>query len=108
MSRKLEIMLEKKIVMKLICALFKAGFYISVPVSDDETEEFITNKDKRRLIDEIFAGDWTLIYIFKPDNLKRHYGVVKLIPGNVESIICDYTINLEEWISPISEYCQTF
>lgn len=96
MSRKLELELEKKICREVVRCLIKAGYAVTVDNGDTPEGELKPSRNENNIMGQVWKTDEDLLLV----NRKQERGWVKLIWGNVEGIISDYTVNLEETLAP--------
>jgi hypothetical protein len=103
MSRKLEIELEKKICEKIIDCLWSNGYAVSVY---HEGEFLLSDStDKNLIIDSLFENEADFLIASKKDESDKF---VRLVHGNVEDLISDYTAILEPVIKPAIDFAASY
>ena len=103
MSRKLEIELEKKICEKVVDCLLDAGYSVGVY---DGAQIVVENcADKRKIMRAVFSTDEDIIMAYKGG---KRVGWVRLIWGNVQDLISDYSTNLDEVLKDALDFARSY
>lgn len=101
---KRRIAVEKKIVIRTVAELLKAGYQLSV--FDGEEESRIT-WDAKELHKALMNTDEDFLNVWVEGEAKQ-FGWVKFVYGNYgNDVISDYTVNLESVLAPVNAYAET-
>jgi hypothetical protein len=103
MSRKLEIELEMRICEKAVEGLLAAGYAVSVNDGEETTVKNCT--DKSIIMDAVFTTDEDYLLAYKEG---EEDGWVRLIWGNVQDLISDYTTNLEDAFKDANDFAASY
>lgn len=94
---------ERSIARKCIAALLRAGFEISV--NDGEETTVKSSTKRREIFAAMFSTDQDYLLVHKA-GVETHFGWVRFIYGNDGwDVISDHTINLEEPLKALNEWC---
>ena len=97
------IAVERKIVMALIDRALAEGYELAV--DDGGHEPLLWTTDRRTLIDNIMETDEDYLRFRKDGKIA---GWVFLVYGNEGwDVICDNTVNLEEFLAPITKLAES-
>lgn len=107
---------EKVIVRKLVADLLAAGYRLTVSLENgyDIEECLLGSTDRRKILEEAFAGDECHVFVHKDDKLIEGrslncIGWVKLVFGNDGwDVISDYTTNLEKYMDGASRLADKY
>jgi hypothetical protein len=90
---------EQRIAEQTVDALLAAGYTLGVYDGEEMTVE--NSNDKQAILGAMFSTDEDYLYAFV--NASR-WGWVRFVYGNDGwDVICDYTVNLEPVVGPITE-----
>jgi len=101
-SRKLEFELEKRIVNAAVHGLLKAGYSVE-PISQNEPLLIPTRNQQAIATKFQDEPEWLRVY-----RGPEQVGWVRLVWGNVQDIISDYTVNLEGALSDANKLAATY
>lgn len=82
-------------------ALTEAGYIIGV--RDGAGEDFAAPMTETDAIEEVMSCDDGYFLVFRPDQTERVGWVYFVFGNSPEEVICDYTLNLEHVIGPLTE-----
>lgn len=96
---------EQRIVSRAVTALLSAGYWLAVCQGDEDEQP--ASRDKRKIMKLLGECDDDRIIVYSP--AKGRLGWVYLVYGNDngETVITDYTTNLDQQLIPVSEYAET-
>jgi hypothetical protein len=96
---------ERKIVSRAVTALLDGGFWLAVCQGDEEEQPM--TRDKRIVMRDLGECDDDRLIVYNADLTRT--GWVYLVYGNDhgETVITDYTVNLEPEIAPVCAYAET-
>lgn len=94
---------ESKIIRKTAKALISEGYSIRV----HDGTEFATDKTTKitEVMAECFATDTTSFIVY--DAMNTRAGWIQFIHGNGGDVIHDYTMNLDDIMQPVIDYCDS-
>ena len=105
MSRKLEQELEKRICRRAVKCLLDAGYDVGVNDGGETVLERSTNT--RKIYAAMYSTDED--YLLAVDRASgKQIGWVRLIYGNCEDVISDYTTNLEAALKSANDYAERY
>jgi len=97
--------IERAIVSRAVTALLDAGYWLAVCQGDED--ELPPSRYKRDIMKLLGECDDDRIIVYSP--AKGRLGWVYLVYGNDqgETVISDYTTNLEPQLAPVNAYAET-
>ena len=97
--------IERAIVSRAVTNLLAAGYTLAVCQGDEDEQP--ASRDKREIMKLLGECDDDRIIVYSP--AKGRLGWLYLVYGNDngETVISDYTVNLEPQLIPVSEYAET-
>jgi hypothetical protein len=104
MSVRIRQRVERSIARKVIGALLRAGYTISV--NDGEETTLKCSSQRREIFAAMFTTDEDRLLVHA-DGEEDSFGWVRFIYGNDGwDVINDYTTNLEAVLAPVNAYCE--
>ena len=96
--------IESRIASRAISALLAAGYSLAVCQGDED--ELPDTRDKRDIMRDLGECDEDRIIVYRD---KTRVGWLYLVYGNDngETVICDYTTNLEPQLQAVNAYAET-
>ena len=97
--------IEQRIASRAVSALLKAGYSLAVCQGDEDEQP--ASRDKRDIMNLLGECDEDRIIVYSP--AKGRVGWVHLVYGNDngETVICDFTTNLEPQLQAVNAYAET-
>jgi hypothetical protein len=97
--------IERAIVSRAVTALLAAGYWLAVCQGDEDEQP--ASRYKREIMKLLGECDNDRIIVYSP--AKGRLGWVLLVYGNDqgETVITDYTVNLEPQLEPVNAYAET-
>lgn len=106
MSRKWDQELETQIASRVIERLLEIG---PVTVNNDTfghgDNVVIQSRKGEDILAAMFSTDGDMLLVRMPS---KHLAYVQFIWGNIQDCIHDYTLDLEEALKPVLEFCNTW
>ena len=96
---------EQRIASRAISALLAAGYWLAVCQGDEDEQP--ASRYKRDIMRDLGECDEDRIIVYSP--AKGRVGWLYLVYGNDngETVICDYTTNLETQLQAVNSYAET-
>jgi hypothetical protein len=99
---------ERKIVLRTIDTLLKAGYYLRTDEHDDPRPAQPTN-DRAAIVHEIMEVDDEFLAVFESSTDDLPFAWVRFVYGNDGyDVICDYTTNLDPVLVPVLAFAEAF
>jgi len=97
--------IESRIASRAISALLAAGYWLAVCQGDEDEQP--ASRYKRDIMRDLGECDEDRIIVYSP--AKGRVGWLYLVYGNDngETVICDYTTNLEPQLQAVNAYAET-
>jgi hypothetical protein len=97
--------IERAIVSRAVSALLDAGYWLAVCQGDEDEQPH--TRDKRKVMRDLGECDNDRIIVYSP--AKGRIGWLYLVYGNDrgETVIADYTTNLEPQLALVNAYAET-
>ena len=97
--------IESRIASRAVSALLKAGYILAVSMGDEGKQP--KTRKKADIMRDLGECDEDRVWVYNPD--KTPNGWVHLVYGNDngETVICDYTTNLEPQLAAVNAYAET-
>jgi len=96
--------IERAIISRAVTALLGSGYWLAVCQGDEEEQP--ASRYKRQIMKLLGECDEDRIIVYRD---KTRVGWVYLVYGNDqgETVITDYTVNLEPQLAPVNAYAET-
>ena len=96
--------IERAIVSRAVSALLDAGYWLAVCQGDEDEQPH--TRDKRKVMRDLGECDLDRLMVYRDT---ARVGWVLLVYGNDqgETVIADYTTNLEPQLAPVNAYAET-